>query len=433
MVNLVRITWMLGNALNRLYWDHDKLVKYQEQKLRSVVEYAYQNVKFYHDIYKENGIHPSDIKTIKDLNKLPIVTKSELKSQKTEHLVSKEYDYTKLKKVRTSGSTGNPMHIYVNNAENEWRKAIYMRANVSCGQRPRDSWVFVSSPHHFGDTTGIQRKLGIFAQKVVSVFTNIADQIEYVKKEKPDILDGYSSAINYLAKEVKERNISGISPRIMFGTADLLTEHQQKYVEDVFGAPFLDQYGCSEIDRSAWHCPEKIGYHMDIDSVITQFVDKNGEETAPDERGEIIYTSLFNHSMPFIRYAVGDVGYLLDDECTCRRTFPLMTIKEGRKDSFIITPDGKTISPYEFMIAMYDFPHFQQIGQYRILQKTLDSLEFHISLMDEQLDSTIMSDEIIKYFREKMSLEQFTINVHISDNVLDESGKLNSIMSYINQ
>jgi len=360
---------MLGKALNRLYWDRDKLLKYQEKKLRSVVEYAYQNVSFYHNKFKENGIHPSEIKTIEDLNKLPIVTKKELKSEKTEQLVSREYDYTKLKRVRTSGSTGNPLYIYLNNTENEWRKSIYMRANVSCGQRPRDSWVFVSSPHHFGDTTGMQRRLGVFAQKVVSVFTDIEEQIEYVRKEKPDILDGYSSAIHYLAKEVKNRNVSDIKPRIMFGTADLITETSQKFVEDVFGAPFLDQYGCSEIDRSAWQCPEKIGYHMDVDSVITQFVDDNGDETSPGERGEIIYTSLFNYSMPFIRYAVGDVGTPLDDECTCRRTFPLMKVQEGRKDSFIISPDGRVISPYEFMIAMYDFPYFQQIGQYRIIQK----------------------------------------------------------------
>ena len=429
MVNVIRITWMLGKALNRLYWDQDRLLKYQEKKLRSVVNNAYHNVQFYHDKFKANNIHPSDIKTIKDLDKLPIITKKDLKSQETERLIATGYDITTLKKGRTSGSTGNPLHLYFNNQEDEWRKTIYMRANVSCGQRPRDSWVFVSSPHHFGDTTGIQRKLGIFAQKVVSVFTDVEDQIAYVRKEKPDILDGYSSALVHLAKEVKRKDITDINPRIMFGTADFIDKTSQKLMEDVFGAPFLDQYGCSEIDRSAWKCPEKTGYHMDVDSVITQFVDDEGEQVALGEQGEVIFTSLFNHTMPFIRYAVGDMGIALDDECTCNRNLPLMDIKTGRKDSFILTPDGKVISPYEFMIAMYDFPYFQQIGQYRILQNKIDSIEFHLSLINDKIDEQQIGDAIIKYFNEKMALEQFTLSVKISERVLDKTGKLNSIMS----
>ena len=110
-----------------------------------------------------------------------------------------------------------------------------------------------------------------------------------------------------------------------------------------------------------------------------------------------------------------------------------MDIKTGRKDSFILSPDGNVISPYEFMITMYDYPYFQQIGQYRILQNKLDSIEFHLSLINEKIDEQRISDAILKYFNEKMALEQFTLSVKIADNVLDKSGKLNSIMSTLHQ
>ena len=431
MPNLLRILWHLETSLRRLHWDQKKLRKYQEKKLHSLVNYAYHNVEFYHDKLKEQNIRPTDIRTIEDLNKLPIVKKEELKAETAERLVSKQYDHRQLKMKRTSGSTGKPFQFYINGKEDEWRKAIYMRANISCGQNPRDSWVFVAAPHHFGDTTRIQRKLGIYAQKVVSVFTDVNEQIRLVREGKPDVLDGYSQSLLLLAKEVEDRNIYDIRPRIIFGSADLIDEASGRYLEEVFRAPFYDQYGCSEIDRSAWQCPEKIGYHMDVDSVITQFVDENGEEVAPGESGEIIFTSLFNYSMPFIRYAVGDVGRPIDDICPCGRSLPLMKMVDGRTDSFIVSPDGRILTHYEFIVVMFEFPYFQDIAEYRIIQSKHDSLEFLVRRRDESIDEILFANEILKHFSSNMPLEKFKIEVKIVDHILNRSGKLNSVISHV--
>ena len=68
---------------------------------------------------------------------------------------------------------------------------------------------------------------------------------------------------------------------------------------------------------------------MDVDSVITEFVDDDGEDVALGGKGEIIFTSLFNFAMPLIRYAVGDVGIPSDDERPCVRNLPLMEVIEA--------------------------------------------------------------------------------------------------------
>ena len=58
-------------------------------------------------------------------------------------MTSKKFNIKKLKKLTSGGSTGEPFSIYINNKEDAWRKAIYLRANIACGQKPRDSWACV--------------------------------------------------------------------------------------------------------------------------------------------------------------------------------------------------------------------------------------------------------------------------------------------------
>jgi phenylacetate-CoA ligase len=428
MANLLRVLYFLGSAMRRPYWDGVKLRRFQEKRLRSVVDYAYRHVPFYHEKFREAGVRPGDVRGLDDLEKLPIVRKSELKNADDRKLVSMEYDIGKLKANRTSGSTGQPFTTYLSKVEDDWRKAIYMRANISCGQKPRDRWVFVTAPHHFADTTGIQRRLGIYAQTCVSIFDGVDRQIELVSQTRPDVLDGYSGALLLIAKELDKRGARSIRPRIVFGTADLMDAVSCRFMEDVFGAPYYDQFGCAEIDRSAWQCPEKVGYHMDVDSVITEFVDDGGDAVSAGEQGEIVYTSLFNYAMPFIRYAVGDVGVPSDDECPCGRKFHLMKVVEGRRDSVLVLPDGRLLSPRILTNAMSKF--FEKIVQYRVVQKRVNLFEVFVQLK-EGVDEDVFESELAGHYRRVLGLgNDVAIMVKFVDEVpLGKSGKLMAVVS----
>jgi phenylacetate-CoA ligase len=431
MVNFARLMYYLACGLRRLYWDKDKLRRYQEKRLRAVVKYAYNYVPFYHEKFKEVGIRPEDIKSLNDLPKIPLVRKSELKMVPPRQRVSLEFDVEKLKAIRTSGSTGEPFTTYICGREDDWRKAIYMRANISCGQKPRDKWVVVTAPHHFHDTTGIQRRLGIYAQNCISVFMPVEKQVEVISGFKPDVLDGYSGALFLIAKEIDKKGLRVIRPRIIFGTADLADEASQRFMEDVYGAPYLDQFGCAEIDRSAWQCPEKVGYHMDIDSVIMEFVDENGEAVSPGERGEVVYTSLFNFAMPLIRYRVGDVGIPSDDECPCGRSLPLMKVVEGRRDSFLVMPNGHLVSPRVFTNAMSRF--FESIVKYRIVQKKPDLFEVYIQLKGG-VNKGILADEVAKHLKSVLNPDYdiYVVIRFVDDLSISKSGKLMAVVSEVN-
>lgn len=434
MPNLARLLWYLNGAMRRLHWDKEKLRRYQEKRLRAVVKYAYDFVPFYHEKFRAAGVLPSDIRTLENLSKLPVIWKDVIKDESSTRVVSREFRVNRLKEVRTSGSTGKPFQVFINGVEDDWRKSIYMRANISCGQRARDRWVVVTTPHHFSDTTGLQRVLGVFAQTCVNLYSGVSEQIRLVKEARPDVLDGYSGWLVSLAKEVKRRGVESIRPRIMFGSAEFMDEASVKLVEDVFGAPFYDQFGCSEVDRTAWVCPAKVGYHMDVDSVITQFVDDEGEEVACGESGDVLYTSLFNYAMPLIRYGVGDVGAASDEECSCGRVLPLMKVVEGRSDSLLVLPDGGFLSPVTFLAAMNAFDLYDQIEEFRLVQKKVDLFKIFIRKKDSSVDEDVLGSRLAAHVAKSLGTDVSGVNVDVEfvDEIpVGSGGKHRSVVSEV--
>jgi len=55
-----------------------KLKRYQDHQLKKMVRFAY-TVPLYHDKYKKARVHPNDISGIKDLRKLPLISKEDIK------------------------------------------------------------------------------------------------------------------------------------------------------------------------------------------------------------------------------------------------------------------------------------------------------------------------------------------------------------------
>jgi phenylacetate-CoA ligase len=237
-----------------------------------------------------------------------------------------------------------------------------------------------------------------------------------------------------LAKEAQSRGLETIRPRIMFGSSESIDSTSIRFMEEVFHAPFYDQFGCSEVDRTAWQCPEKLGYHMDVDSVITQFVDDQGQEVGPGERGEIVYTSLFNYSMPLIRYAVGDVGVPSDETCPCGKVLPLMKTVEGRTDSLLRLPHGRVLSPVTIIGAMDVFDLFNQIDEYRVVQKKVDLIRIYIHRKAGSIAENLFRERFVEYFADSLGIDLAEVNIEVEfvDEIpIGTGGKHRAIISEV--
>lgn len=413
--------------------EQDKLERLQLKSLRQVIENAYSNVPYYNGLFKEHDLRPSDIKNVQDLNKIPVLSKQDIRENLNE-IISTKYNIHNLIEYETSGSTGQPLPVYVNRDEDDHRKAKHLRSNIIVGQRPRDTYVCVTSPSHYGRVPSILQKIRVFSREFISVFDDVETQLKKVEAYDPDILAGYSSSLYLLAREAERSNSSSIRPKFLLGGAELCDELTRRFVEKVFHSPFIDQYAIIELEKVAWQCSNRSEYHIDSDSVIVQFIDQDGEEVSCGERGEIICTSLFNYAMPFIRYSIGDIGVPSDDECECGITFPTMKIIEGRADSMLTLPGGVILSPRNFAITVNHFEHIYEVDQWRVVQKKVDYFEIFLKLKDDSMASNI-EDLLKSHMHRTLNMSEdvitFEVNV-VEDMPKDRTGKLRSIVSMIN-
>ena len=93
---------------------------------------------------KKLGLYPEDIKTIKDLQKLPLLSKKDVSQNLYFDLLSDNHDKQKIQKISTSGSTGNPFIFYVDKVQLEMRWAATLRglqmSGYQFGQRVARLW-----------------------------------------------------------------------------------------------------------------------------------------------------------------------------------------------------------------------------------------------------------------------------------------------------
>ena len=114
MINPILLTKLAKSYLSdvdRAWKSNDKIKKYQDKQIKKLVKYA-DTIPIYHDKYKKASIHPSDIKGIKDIEKLPIVTKKDFKGKTTDVLLPKNKNIDNYLISTTSGSTGQPITFY---------------------------------------------------------------------------------------------------------------------------------------------------------------------------------------------------------------------------------------------------------------------------------------------------------------------------------
>ena len=132
-------TRQIYNQLLRSQWfSKDKIEEIQTRRMHMLIEHAYKNVPYYHKLFINLGLKPSDIKKMDDLKKIPILTKEIIRNN-FEDLKAINYKPKEIVEWSTGGSTGQPLRF----VRNSWSVG-YHRAAVYRGY----SWAGLD---YFGD------------------------------------------------------------------------------------------------------------------------------------------------------------------------------------------------------------------------------------------------------------------------------------------
>jgi len=168
----------------------------QEKKLRAIVKYAYEKVPFYHRLLEANSIQPSDIRTIQDLQKIPIVTREDVQ-RNFAGMLSRDTNRDKCSKHKTSGSTGIPIPVFLDNNARDFNSVVSLRQFLECGGRFRDNQVQLrgtgASFAPNSNSKPFYEYMGLLRTEWFAL-TDIPDGlVSFLKVYNPQVMVGYPS------------------------------------------------------------------------------------------------------------------------------------------------------------------------------------------------------------------------------------------------
>lgn len=371
---------------------YEELKIEQEKQLRHIINFAYKNVPYYHNLFKDMKLVPEDIKKIEDLEKIPILTKEIIKSN------YEDFKPINLNKMRyleafTGGSTGIPLKYRTDIFDRFLSGALLYRGWRYGGYDLSDKMVLLGgSSLSIGTESYLTKRVHEIARNIKKLSSfdmeekDMRRYFDIINSFKPKFIRGYPTAIYFLSKWIEENNLEIHKPLAVFTTAEKLYPSMREKIKTVFNSDVYDNYGTSDGGVGCNECQEHTGFHIDTERSILQIIDNDGNELENGE-GKIISTHLYNYSMPLIRYDNGDLGIISEDICRCGRGHKLLKEIIGRSVEILYTPEGKNVHG---MFLVYILKVCKGIKEYQVVQEKLDKIVIKIvpekEFEDKQLE-----------------------------------------------
>ena len=399
-----RYTEILNSLNKSQFHSPEHIREIQWQKLKELINYVYDQNIFYRKHFTKDGIHPEDIKSWDDFLKVPYLTKDDIRNN-SDDIISKKYTKQKMYYKRTGGSTGVPIHLYVDFDAMNFKRATTHRhnswANYLPGMKRASLWGDTEKEYSFKEKIFMKlydRTIYLDTLKMHEAY--LFEFIEKIKKFRPKSLTGHGHSIYYFAKFLLENNIDNIHFDGIISTAETLSGQERKVIESVFGDIVFDRYGCEELSIIASECEKRDGLHINAEGLYVEVI--GGDNTTP---GDLIITDLTNKGMPFIRYEIGDMATIYDGICSCGRGLPRLGKVFGRTSDILYTPEGNKISGISILDTF--MIHIKGFRQMQIIQNELSKIKFKL-IKDNNYGETsleALNKTVLNIFGPKMRYE----------------------------
>jgi phenylacetate-CoA ligase len=389
----------------------------QLQRLKAIVQRAYDNVALFHKRMEERGLTPRDVQSLDDLAKLPFAEKTDLRDTYPFGLFA-----SPMKEIvrlhASSGTTGKPIVVAYTQEDIQVWTNVMLRSLAACGLHEGD---IIQNAYGYGlFTGGLGAHYGAEAlgATVIPISGgNTQRQLMVMKDFGVTAICCTPSYFLHLIDQASELgiNIKALPLRVGVFGAEPWTESMRRRIEADSGIKAYDIYGLSEIvgPGVAMECQCQSGPHIFEDYFYPEIIHlKTGKPCSDGEEGELVLTTLGKKAMPMIRYRTRDITTLASETCECGRT--LRRIKRiGRRadDMFIIR--GVNVFPSQIETALLKvegaLPHYQIV---LTREKDLDVMEVQVEVTPDVFADTVGALEQVQHKLSK-SIESM-VGVHAS-------------------
>lgn len=320
----------------------DQLRALQNERLRTLVKRVYEKVPFYKKQLDGVGLHPSDIKTVQDLAKIPFTRKSDLRDHYPFGLFANPM-HDILRIHASSGTTGKPTVVgYTKHDLNVFGEVVARSlacAGAQAGMKLHNAYGYGLFTGGLGMHDGAT-KLGMAVIPVSGGMTE--RQLMILQDFKPEVICCTPSYAQTLAQEFAKRGIDTNELAVQYAVlgAEPWTEAVRQEVEAGLQVTATNIYGLSEIigpGVSQEDYEEKgSGSYIWEDHFYPEVVDRDTGQPLPHgEEGVLVFTTLTKEALPLLRYWTNDICSISYDN-NAKRTHIKMSAIKGRADDMLI-------------------------------------------------------------------------------------------------
>lgn len=315
----------------------------QLQRLQETVKRVYEKVVPYRQKMEETKVKPEDIKNLKDLRRLPFITKQDMRDNYPFGLFAVPKD--QLVRIHaSSGTTGKPTVVGYTKKDLEiWTECVSRIAAMG-GATEKDVAQICFGYGMFTGALGLHFGLENMGAAIVPSSTgNTEKQIMFMKDFGTTLLvatPSYALRIGEVAKQMGIDPKTDLQVKIGLVGSELLTEAMRTEMHKLWGEDMLvtSNYGMSELmgPGVSGECEQLCGMHVNEDFFIPEIINPKTEEVLPPgEKGELVITCIYKEALPLIRYRTKDITRLNYEPCKCGRTTVRMENLDGRTDDML--------------------------------------------------------------------------------------------------
>lgn len=365
----------------------EKILEIQNEKIVKQVRHVYDNVKYYRDLMDKKGVTPDDIKSVDDIQKLPFLTKDDLREAYPYGLLGTDLKNC-VRIQSTSGTTGKRVVAFYTQEDVDIWEECCARAVVAAGGTNEDVCqvcygygLFTGGP----GLNGGSHKVGCLTLPMSS--GNTERQIQFMMDLGSTILCCTPSYAAYIGESLAEAGYKPEDNKLKAGIfgAEPWTEEMRRGIEKSLGIKAYDIYGLTEISGPgvSFECEEQTGMHINEDHFYAEIIDPDTGEVLPEgSKGELVFTSLDKEAFPLLRYRTRDICVLTREKCSCGRTHVKMSKPMGRSDDMLIIR-GVNVFPSQIETVLLNkgySPNYQIIVD-RV--NNSDTIDINVELSDD--------------------------------------------------
>lgn len=339
------------------WWKPEALRAAQLLQLGPLLRHAVETVPFYRELYAGLGLDRGVALDEPLWHRLPVTRRSDLQAAGDRCLSARPpREHGPVSFSTTSGSTGRAVRFGRNAAtglmwrafalrDHLWQKRDFSLKLSAIRWLPRgqaEAPAGQTAPD-WGPPVSEVFPCGPFS--ILNVIAKPQEQIEWLRKERPDYLASFPSNLKALAEHAGRHGLRLPELRSIRTVGETLTPETRKVIEEAWGIRIADVYSCEEAGYLALQCPDAEHYHVMSENVLLEVVDESGAPCPPGVSGRVLITSLNNFATPLIRYEIGDYAEF-GPPCPCGRGLPVLRRILGRRRNRLHLPSGESVFPY---------------------------------------------------------------------------------------